>query len=243
MIIISGPTGVGKSDISLSVAQQTASDIINIDVGQMYTPCTIGTAKPDWQHSLVKHYLFDYIDTPRDITVTEYRTVAAELMQTIHQDGHTPCFVGGSYFYIASLFFPPLEKTVHEEPLELEYEISWDELHRIDPERARSINPSDGYRIGRALAIYYSTGKLPSTRKPIYQPLEKDAVIILLTRDRHELYTRINERVEIMFQQGWVEEVRSLVGTPWQPFLMKKKLKINRLRRYLSSSCAQCRFW
>lgn len=224
MIIISGPTGVGKSDLALSIAERINGDIINIDVGQLYTPCTIGTAKPDWQNSPIKHYLFDYADTPRDITVVEYREAADNVIRLIQAKGHKPCFVGGSGFYISSLFFPPQQVITEVEPEQIDYEVSWNELERIDPQRARVIKPTDIYRIGRALALYYSTGQLPSSRKPIYAPLREHAVIILLTRDRADLYQRINERVEIMFQHGWVEEVRSLVGTAWQPFLMKKKL-------------------
>jgi tRNA dimethylallyltransferase len=225
MIIISGPTGVGKTDISLSIAEQIQGEIINIDVGQFYEPCTIGTAKPDWKNSLTPHHFFDYLDTPQDITVIEYRTEALELMHGIKSRGNIPIFVGGSTFYVASLFFPPQEVSKKIEDSEtFDYEISWEELDRIDPERAASIKPTDTYRIARALALYYKTGMLPSHNKPMFDPLDKKSVLILLTRDRADLYERINKRVEEMFAQGWIDEVRALVDTPWQPFLMKKKL-------------------
>ena len=73
MIIISGPTAAGKSDFALELAQRIPSEIINMDMGQMYTPLSIGTAKPDWSSSPIVHHLFDTIDTPRNYTVVEYR--------------------------------------------------------------------------------------------------------------------------------------------------------------------------
>ena len=99
----------------------------------------------------------------------------------------------------------------------------WDELNTIDPERAQEIHPQDAYRIKRALAIWHKTGKKPSEFKPIYEPIASYR-LLFLTRDRQELYRRINERVNSMIDEGWLDEVQELKGTDWENFLKRKKL-------------------
>ena len=94
-IVLYGPTAVGKTDLSLAIAQQLSAEIINMDVGQFYTPLSIGTAKPDWCSFSTPHHLFDTIDSPRDFSVTEYRQSVLEKMDMIWQRNHVPLLVGG----------------------------------------------------------------------------------------------------------------------------------------------------
>src|SRR5436190_17346747 len=84
VLIIYGPTGVGKTDLALAIAQEVPAEIINMDVGQFYTPLSIGTAKPDWKNSSVPHHLFDIIDEPANYTVNHYRSIAYEKVREIH---------------------------------------------------------------------------------------------------------------------------------------------------------------
>src|SRR3990172_4748508 len=103
MLIIYGPTGVGKTDMALAIAERMPSEIVNMDVGQFYTPLSIGTAKPAWRSSPVPHHLFDILDTPKNITVVEYRTLLLKKINEIRDRGNLPIVVGGSGFYLYSL--------------------------------------------------------------------------------------------------------------------------------------------
>src|SRR5579863_9779399 len=107
MLIVYGPTGVGKTDVALAIAQHIPAEIINMDMGQFYTPLSIGTAKPDWKNSPIPHHLFDIIDTPINYTVAEYRTMLYKTVQEVIGRGNLPILVGGSGFYLHSLLFPP----------------------------------------------------------------------------------------------------------------------------------------
>ncbi len=225
MIIIFGPTGVGKTDLAEQLAAQLPSEIINADLGQFYTPFSIGTAKPDWRNSPVVQHLFDSINEPQMISVTEYRDQVMQKLEEIWNRNSTPIIVGGSGFYIQSLFFPPVSATVDH--FQKNYygseEDRWKLLYSIDPDRALRIHHNDVYRINRALDIYYSTGKKPSEQIPRYQPLGSFC-FISINRDREDLYGRINQRAQLMLNAGWLAEVARLQGTSWEPFLKKKKL-------------------
>jgi tRNA dimethylallyltransferase len=220
-ILVHGPTGVGKSDTITAIGKSTSIELVNCDVGQFYEPVAIGTAKPDWQNEPIPHHLFDLIKEPKNFTVTAYRTMITQTMKEIWGRGNTPVLVGGSGFYGKSLFFPPRGKETQWDGKNLG---NWDDLSKLDPERAEKIHKNDTYRIGRALSMLQSTNDKPSEFDPQFEPLEGDCLVIFLTRDREQLYQRINERTVKMFDQGWVQETEKLIGTPWENFLERKKL-------------------
>ncbi len=224
-LIIFGPTSVGKSDVALTIANNMPAEIVNMDVGQLYTPLSIGTAKPDWRSSPIPHHLFDVINEQRNFTATEYRRMLLEILEGIWQRGKLPIVVGGSAFYLRSIFFPPpaYTKGIDIQALYSDTEDLWQKLHEIDPTRAQQIDKQDMYRIKRALAIWHETGKLPSSFEAIYQP-PADFVLLMLTRERKELYDRINIRVHQMINKGWLDEVEKLCGTDWEKFIQQKKL-------------------
>ena len=222
MIIIFGPTGVGKTDFGEQLASRLPAEIVNADLGQFYTPLSIGTAKPNWQNSPIPQHLFDIINEPRLMTVSEYRDQALQTFNQIWARGNIPIIVGGSGFYLKSLFFPP------QASIDKDFEYSfegdgWKQLYEIDPERALKIHPNDTYRITRALSIFHATGKKPSEYQPSYQPVGSFC-FVYLTRQRPDLYSRIDQRVRIMLNEGWIPEVERLQGTSWETFLKKKKL-------------------
>lgn len=228
-IIISGPTGVGKTDFALLLCSQLSFpvEIINADMGQFYTPLSIGTAKPDYVNQPIKHHLFDVVDEPRDFSVAEYRKKVLETMHDLWSRGVTPLCVGGSAFYLQSLFFPPADGKADKEELPASYvqcttEELWAHLLAIDPVRAKQIHPRDRYRIERALSLWYHEGKLPSACVPQFDPPGMCA-FYYITRERNELYARINERVQAMIEAGWIEEVKKLTPA-WHEFLVAKKL-------------------
>ena len=223
-IIITGPTGVGKTELSLAIGDALHGEIINADMGQCYTPLTIGTAKPDWQAQPIPHHLFDVIDRPEHLNSAVYRDMAQQSMQEIAQRAHVPCIVGGSGFYIHGLLFAPC---VHTKAPAREYTQStpqlWRELAAIDSRRAAQIACTDRYRIMRALDIWHGCGVLPSHCAPTFKPLARKTVVLMLTRSIDELYERIDQRVMAMLQAGWLDEVRAL-DAGWHAFLQEKKL-------------------
>ena len=105
-IIIYGPTAVGKTDFAEALAQRINGEIINADAAQFYTPLTIGTAKPDWRKAPVPYHLFDICDEPNNYSVAAYRADVERAVTSIASRGKIPIIVGGSGFYIHSLFFP-----------------------------------------------------------------------------------------------------------------------------------------
>lgn len=222
IIIIYGPTGVGKTDISLELAKNYGGEIINCDVGQFYTPLSIGTAKPDLDQVPVKHHLFNIFSTPQNCNVHTYRMLIFKKIAELHKQNILPILVGGSGFYITSLFFPPPEAKRTTKKIEYP-EKTWDLLFKIDPTRAREIKPDDTYRIERAFRLL-EQGLQPSLYKPCYQQPPFEFILFFLNRSRKELYERINQRTQLMINQGWLAEVEALYETPWHAFLQEKKL-------------------
>jgi tRNA dimethylallyltransferase len=229
VVMIYGPTGVGKTDfvdqLALALPKQISMEIINGDMGQMYTALSIGTAKPDLTHTAAPHHLFDIINNPVDFTVVMYRQLVQKTMSEIQARRHLPVIVGGSTFYLNALFFPPTmggDDCLNESGLQDDAN-GWEKLYEIDPKRACEIKPDDLYRVNRALAIWRSTGKKPSDCMPTYNPIAP-FYVICLTRDRDDLYRRINSRVVHMLEHGWVEEVKALCNTPWNDFILRKKI-------------------
>jgi len=231
-LVIIGPTASGKTALSEVLAQELPGEIINADVGQFYAPLTIGTAKPDWKLYPYRAHLFDYVDQPHDINIIEYRKQATHIINEVTTRRHAPIMVGGSLFYLKSLFFPAqdLPESKKEknnahlgENIPQEHSSKWDELYQIDPERALAIHPNDLYRINRALTIWETTGVKPSCYKPIFNPAIRP-LFISLEPSTDNINQRIELRTHIMLEQGWIDEARSLVGTPWEQFLGRKQL-------------------
>lgn len=221
--MIYGPTAVGKSDFGEQLAPLIKGEIINGDLGQCYAPLSIGTAKPDWRHSNIPHHLFDILNEPKNMTVVEYREKAIEAISDIFSRGKIPIIIGGSGFYLKSLFFPPGSKNSEKEKINIPENERWQKLFELDPKRAEQIHPHDLYRINRALEIFYQTGKKASEQKPEYKP-DFPFIFINISRTRSALYNRINERTAIMLKGGWIDEVKPLMKTEWKNFLLKKKL-------------------
>ncbi len=227
-IIITGPTASGKTHVAEMLAMRIGGEIINADMGQMYTPLTIGTAKPNWRQAPVACHLFDILHEPIEFNVQQYRARILELVSEIITRKHVPIIVGGSLFYLSSLFFPPKEQTItttHKAVAHIDMDqdtaILWQELKTIDPERAAVLHPNDRYRIVRALTLWQQTGHKPSTLRPVFHEPFK-ALVVVLDPLRNVLYERINKRTNDMVLQGWIDEAHGLLNTSWEPFVAKK---------------------
>ena len=230
--IIAGPTGVGKTDFAEQLARAVNGEIINADLGQFYAPLSIGTAKPDWKSSDIPQHLFDVVTEPSLFNSAAFAQQARAKIADITARGKVPLVVGGSGFYYQSLLWPQGDAPTAELPGE--YEATWEKLNEIDPQRASAIHKNDAYRITRALALWHAQGKLPSSLLPTYAPAGR-FIVIHVTRDRENLYARINERVLSMLSGGWIEETREL-SDEWKAFLRKKIIGYDTVLDYLDGA-------
>jgi len=233
VILISGPTGTGKTALVTMIANQYEQDfpieVVNADIGSFYTHLTIGTAKPDWHNEAAPHHFFDVIDDASSWTAPQFREKLEVLIQEIWSRGNIPVIVGGSAFYIQAFFYKNHTMELPTQDLiesleEQSADVLWQQLHQVDPQRAQKIDPNDHYRLVRALAIWYTQGQKPSDFQPIFDPIAPFH-FITLTRDRNQLYQMINDRVDKMMQAGWLHEIRSLIDDEvWVDFMLKKKM-------------------
>lgn len=224
IIILTGPTGVGKTNTSIAIAKYLDTEIISADSMQIYKGMDIGTAKimPHEMHGVVHHNL-DIVSPADDYSVAEFSRNTKNIIEEIFYRDRVPLLVGGTGLYLDSIIYDldfgnsgadeeyrrELEAIADAEGLQSLYE----KLIEVDPAQAEKIDSNNRHRIIRALEIYHSTGEKPSEigGKLREQNREYTPLYIVLTRDREVLYERINERVLQMVDDGLVEEVRELL--------------------------------
>jgi len=224
LVIIAGPTAVGKTDISIEIAKRLNGEIVSADSMQIYKFLDIGSAKPTKEEMQnITHYLIDEIDPRTKFSVSEYRDLAKKYIEKIIAKDKLPIVTGGTGLYINSLIYEmdfsntSSDKAIREK-LTKEYEkygseYLHDKLKEVDSESAERIHPNNTQRVIRALEIYYSTGEgIKDFSKDLIESKDYDSILIGLGRDRQELYERINKRVDIMFNEGLLEEVKRLVN-------------------------------
>jgi tRNA dimethylallyltransferase len=229
VIAIVGPTAVGKSELALHLAQYFPLEIISADSRQVYRYMDIGTNKPTLaERASVPHHVIDVVEPDEDFSLAMYHQLAMEVLKAIQQKGKLPLLVGGSGLYVWSLVegwkipeVPPdqklrrqLEARVKQEDRQSLYR----ELRAIDPIAAAKISPTNIRRIIRALEIYHATGQPPSQLQRKEAP-GFSILVIGLTRERSELYRKIDWRVDKMIQSGLVEEVEQLLKKDYSPSL------------------------
>ena len=224
LLILVGPTAVGKTGISIDLAKKINGEIISADSMQIYKYMDIGTAKiKEDEMENIPHYLID-IDYPdEEFTVAEYKNKAEKHIDKINDYGNIPIMVGGTGLYLNSIVYELRFTAVeaNEKFREKYMEIAdlngnqyiYDELLKVDETSAKRINPNDRKRIIRALEIFYETGKpMSDYNKDFRKEVDKyNLVMIGLTMDRAKLYSRINERVDLMLNDGLIEEVQKLL--------------------------------
>lgn len=226
VIVIVGPTAVGKTDLSIKLAQRLDGQVISGDSMQVYQTLDIGTAKimPSEQMG-IKHYLIDTKKINDTFTVAEWVREAQSAIEEIVAAGKVPIIVGGTGFYIAALLGDmPLggnDAGANEEIRQrwqqfVEKEGNnalWQELMKVDPDAARKIPVNNNRRIIRALEVFEVTGQPFSAQPRQVGERAYDAFVIGLGTDRDQLYRRINQRVDIMLEQGLEVEARNLYDT------------------------------
>ena len=229
LVCIVGPTATGKTRLSVALAQRLGAEIVSCDSMQLYRGMDIGTAKPTEQEmGGVRHHMIDCLDPCEEFSVSRYVELADRCVQEIFARGKPVIVVGGTGLYVDSLVagreFAPFPQTGRREALTARAEKEGiepllRELRAVDPEAAQSIHPSNQKRVIRALEVYLETGKTITqhnretrSRPPKYRPVW----IGLDYVNRSALYARIDARVDEMFAQGLVDEVRRLLegGVP-----------------------------
>ena len=224
VIVICGPTASGKTALSIKLAKEIDGEIISSDSMQIYKYMDIGTAKPSKDEMQgIPHHLIGFVEPNQRYSVADFKKLAEEKIEEILAKGKTPIIVGGTGLYVDSLIYGieyqniefdekyrnELEERVQKEGLEKLYE----EAGKIDPQAIQKISPNDQKRILRILEIYRATGKnkteqeIESRKKGV----KYDYKVFAINWDREILYERINKRVDIMIEQGLIQEVEELL--------------------------------
>ena len=222
---IVGPTASGKTALSLAVAKRLGCKIISCDSMQIYREMNIGTAKATAaEQAVAEHFLIDFLDPRESFSVESYRELAMDAARKIDQSGSTPLFVGGTGLYIDSLMrlenseSPEASEEYRRAQMEIAAmeggeDILWQRLRSVDPESAEKIHKNNVKRVIRALEIYDMTGKTKTWFDSRTKEKNPEISIRMLTLDFHNretLYGRVNLRVDMMMEEGLLDEVRSL---------------------------------
>ncbi len=226
LIIIVGPTAVGKTDVGIELAKLINGEVISGDSMQVYRMMDIGTAKPTpAELQNIVHHMIDIIDPDTEFTVAMFQVLVEKLVQKINEKGKVPLLVGGTGLYVRSIterhsFTNFAVDWDYRQQLETLAEINgqqWlhDRLREVDPVAAARIHSNDVRRVIRALEVYHHTGKTISSFQQEDQIANNSPKYNLfmygLTLNREKLYKRINLRVEAMMERGLVQEVQSLL--------------------------------
>jgi tRNA dimethylallyltransferase len=220
LLIIVGPTAVGKTEISLAIAEEIGAEIISADSMQVYRGMDIGTAKPTPdERARVPHHLIDAADPKEEFSAGRYVQFADEAIEDIRRRGKIPLVVGGTGMYVRALLQgifegPGADFKLREALFETERKepgILYNQLKNKDKKAAEKIHPSDTRRIIRALEVFEKSGKPISEKQSQWGNKSRyDCKIAGLTMPRPELYKRIDVRVDKMFEIGLLEEVKRL---------------------------------
>lgn len=224
LVILSGPTAVGKSSLAVRLAQKIGGSIISADSMQVYKGMDIGTAKITKEEmGDIPHYLIDVLDPADDFNIVTFKNMAVSAIHDIYEKGRIPIIVGGTGFYIQSVLYD-IDFTENKEMPDYRDELMrliedkgpgfvHDMLKEADPDAALHIHPNDSKRMIRALEYNRQTGKMLSehNRKCMQNISPYNFCYFVLTDKRELIYDRINARVDKMIKDGLVDEVRFLV--------------------------------
>ncbi len=251
MIVLTGPTAVGKTALSIALAKEIGGEIISADSMQVYRYMDIGSAKISKEEMQgVPHHLIDVLDPSEEFHVYRFQQMAKEAVNEIYQKGHIPIIVGGTGFYIQALLYDidfsteedhtalraELEKTAAEKGSAYLHE----QLKEIDPVSAQEIHPNNQKRIIRALEFYRLNGAKISDHNQMQRQKEAayDFRYFVLNDDRTRLYQRIEERVDEMLEKGLLNEVKRLKEMGYQRDLVSMQgLGYKELLSHLAGEC------
>ena len=223
LVVIAGATATGKSSLSVELAQAIDAEIINADSMQVYRGMDIGTAKISIEERQgIPHHMLDVLDVNQDSTVAWYQSSAREVIDEIHSRGKSVVMVGGTGLYIKAVIdelnfpdtYPMVRHTLNKEAEDLGIDAMFARLEKLDPAAAIAIDRANLRRIIRALEVIEITGKPFTANLPREESIRyPDARQFGLVMDRELLSERIDQRVNTMFENGFVEEVQKLMSS------------------------------
>ena len=252
VIVICGPTASGKTALGVELAKRINGEVVSCDSMPIYKDMTIGTAKPIPEEIQgIKHYLIDFVSPNTRYSVAEFKKDATDAIEEIFLKRKTPILVGGTGLYIDSLIYGieyndveidekyrhELEQIVKEKGLETLY----NEAKKIDSKAMEKISPNDKKRIMRVLEIYKATGKTKTQQEIESRKTEikYDYKIYAIDMDRQILYDRINKRVDIMIENGLIEEVKTLLKKYNEFPTAMQGLGYKEVVEYLNGKCSK----
>ena len=216
-LVIAGPTGVGKTDLSIKLAKLLDADIISADSAQIYKGMNIGTAKITAEEMQgVKHYMLDVVEPIKKYSVGDYQTAVDNILNEKERENKNIILTGGTGLYIGSITeglsdLPAGDPVLREELLKLDSEELYKKLMELDPQAAEDIHINNRRRVERAVEVCLLTGdKFSVLSKKNIKNNNYNFLKVALERDREYLYERINLRVDIMLEKGLEQEVRAL---------------------------------
>lgn len=216
-LVIAGPTGVGKTDLSIKLAKLLNADIISADSAQIYKGMDIGTAKITAEEMQgVKHYMLDVVEPIKKYSVGDYQTAVDNILNEKERENKNIILTGGTGLYIGSITeglsdLPAGDPVLREELLKLDSEELYKKLMELDPQAAEDIHINNRRRVERAVEVCLLTGdKFSVLSKKNIKNNNYNFLKVALERDREYLYERINLRVDIMLEKGLEQEVRAL---------------------------------
>ncbi len=225
LIVIAGPTGVGKTETAIELGLRRGGELINYDSVQIYRGFDIGSAKPDSAcRERIRHHLLDVADAAKPFDVADFVALASRVCERLLAVGTAPILVGGTGFYLRALLGELPDLPGRDDVLRERIQAIWKRergplwlfrmLSRVDPETAAKVSPRDRHRIERALEVWLQGGKpISAWNRPAKSAVRYDAIKFALTLPRVELVRRLDERVDRMFEQGLLEETRRLLET------------------------------
>lgn len=236
LIVLTGPTAVGKTSLSIKLAKAVNGEIISADSMQVYRYMDIGTAKIKAEEmDGIPHYLIDEYDPDEEFNVFEFKKQAKKYIDDVHSKGKVPILVGGTGFYIQAILYD-IDFTENDTDYEYRSELEemarnyggqylHDKLREIDPESAKAIHPNNKKKVIRALEYYFLSGEKISDHNKSQKDKESpyNYCYFVLNKDRAKLYNDINKRVDIMLEEGLVEEVKHLSHMGYSSDLVSMK--------------------
>lgn len=223
IVIISGPTASGKTAFSVDIAKKIDGEIISCDSMQIYKDMNIGTAKVSLKEMQgIRHHMIDVVNPWEEFSVGEYALRTNKIIDDIICRGKLPIIVGGTGLYIDAILYPmsfggnkneEVRKSLEEECEKFGKEYMHGLLAQIDPSDAEKIHPNNIKRVLRALEIYRVTGKCKSSMIDAERQMQYDCCMAVLSPNRETLYKKIDMRVDCMFDNGLIDEVKSLLSS------------------------------
>ena len=221
VLVICGPTASGKTRLAVDCALKFNTEIISADSQLIYKGLTSGTAKPSEEEMRgVKHHMIDVVEPTESFSVSDYSKMALPVLESLHLQGKMPIICGGTGFYINSLLFDfgygnaAADESIREKYAEFlkknGKDMLFKRLKEVDPETAEKLHPNDTKRVIRALEIYEVSGNKKSAQTDELTP-KYEFLAVAINYPREELYNRIDNRVDEMFNAGLVEEVQRLL--------------------------------